>query len=120
MLWLKELLIQNETFQRGFNLSTTNVVFLPDSMQRQWRLFEQELKEAMQFSGSDANEINYVIEQVKPIYLEYAKPNCFSGDHEKVLEEFNTWVRKQTSGFLNIIIFKEIELYRLRGKANHH
>lgn len=101
-------------------MSIANVVALPDSMERQWRLFEQELKELMQSSGCDANEINYVFEQVKPIYLEYAKPNCFSGNPEKLLEELNFWVRKQTFGFLNIIIAKEVELYRLRGKANYH
>jgi hypothetical protein len=93
----------------------SNVHQLPDTMQRQWRVFDGMLKDGLATGGCTAAEINYACAQLKPIYLHYSQPKDFSGDPEKVLVEFNTWVRTQIFGLLQIVAVRDIELFRLRG-----
>lgn len=94
----------------------SNVHELPDSMQRQWRVFEGMLKAGLATEGGcTAAEINHACAKLKPIYLQYAQPKDFSGDPEKVLQEFNTWVRTQIGGLLLTIAARDVELFRLRG-----
>lgn len=67
----------------------SNVHELPDSMQRQWRVFERILKARLATEGGcTAAEINL---------------------------ELNTWVQTQISGLLLTIAARDVELFRLRG-----
>ena len=94
----------------------SNVHELPDSMQRQWRVFDRILKAGLATeSGCTAAEINHVCAKLKPIYLKYSQPKDFSGDPNKVLLELNTWVRTQISELLLTIAARDVELFRLRG-----
>lgn len=92
---------------------------LPDSMQRQWRVFEGHLRTWLATdAGCTAAEIDHACAQLKPFYLQFAQPKQFSGDPEKVLLEFNSWVQEQLIGLMQIITVRDIELYRLRGGGN--
>lgn len=93
----------------------SNVHHLPDSMQRQWRIFEGLLRDCLATEGCTDAEINYTCAQLKPLYLQFAQPKDFSGDPEKVLVEFNTWVQAQIIGLLQTVAARDIELFRLRG-----
>lgn len=94
----------------------SNVHELPDSMQRQWRVFEGMLKAVLATEGDcTAAEITYVCAQLKPIYLKFSQPKDFSGDPGKVLVELNTWVQAQIGGLLQTLAVRDLELYRLRG-----
>lgn len=94
----------------------SNVHELPDSMQRQWRVFDRILKAELAMEGGyTVAEINHACVKLKPIYLEYSQPKDFSGDPNKVLLELNTWVRTQIIGLLLTIAARDVELFRLRG-----
>jgi len=89
---------------------------LPDSMQRQWRVFEGKLREWLATdAGCTAAEIDHACAQLKPLYLQFAQPKTFSGDPEEVLLGLNSWVQTQLIGLMQVISVRDIELYRLRG-----
>ena len=94
---------------------TNNVVHLPDSMQRQWLIFEAELRNVMTSERLSNDEITYTCERIKPVYLRYAQSAKFSGDGDKVVQELNDWVFAQIFGLLQVLAARELELYRLRG-----
>ena len=94
----------------------SNVHQLPDSMQRQWRIFEGHLKTWLATGGGcTAAEINHACAQLKPIYLQFAQPKVFSGDPNTLLVELNSWVQTQICGLLQTIAVRDVELFRLRG-----
>lgn len=92
-----------------------DVHHLPDSMQRQWRVYEGLLKDCLATGGCTAAEINYACTQLKPIYLQYSQPKEIPMDPETVLKELNDWVQAQIFGLLQIIVVRDIELFRLKG-----
>ena len=95
-----------------------NIVRLPDSMQRQWRVYEPLLKEFMRSIECDEEEINYACEKLKPLYLKFAAPKQFSGDPEKILVELNVWVQVQILGLMQTVLVRDVELFRLRGRRD--
>lgn len=96
----------------------SNIVQLPDSMQRQWRIFESALQDWLKSEGCSQQEIAHSCEKLKPIYLKFAQPKQFSGDPEKILLEFNDWVQDQTFGLLATVAVRDVELFRLRGECH--
>ena len=97
---------------------TNNVVHLPDSMQRQWRIYEAELRNAMVSAEVSEDAITHACEQIKPVYLRYAQPAKFNVDHgdpEKAVHELNDWVFAQIFGLLQVLAVREVELFQLRG-----
>ena len=97
---------------------TGKVTRLPDSMQRQWRVYEEALGAELQIAGCQQDEINHVLTVLKPAYLNYAKPNKFYGDAETVLQELSDWVKDVTGGLLIALAMKELELYRVYRNAS--
>ena len=97
--------------------SQNNVVALPDTMHRQWRVFESVLRDWLKSSmGCTPDEIDHACEQLKPFYLRFAQPKAISRDDpEKFLAELNEWVQSQISGLLQLVAVRDVELYRLRG-----
>ncbi len=92
------------------------VTRLPDSMQRQWRTFEDSLRCVMPGFGVAPAEMDYVCAQIKPIYLRLAKSEkIHGGDNESLLTALNEWVFNQTMGFMLLLAEREVELFRLRG-----
>ena len=63
----------------------------------------------------DAVVVDYVCDQLKPIWLKYARPGAFSGKPEDVERALNDWVHQQIMGLLIELAIREIELYGLRG-----
>lgn len=95
----------------------SNVHHLPDPMRRQWGVFEKTLRDVMQGHDYALDEIDHVSEQLRPVYLRYAKGKSFSTAEgaDAVIQELNDWVQTQIRGLLMELAAREIELYRLRG-----
>ncbi len=99
-------------------MSADKVIQLPDSMQRQWRVFEALLRRELGAAGVDHTIADLALERVKPLYLRHAKPNPIpeGASPEEQLKAINDWVT-QFGGFLLLeILIREIELINLRGK----
>lgn len=94
----------------------TNVVELPDSMQRQWRVYEKMLDDFMRAHGSGAGEIAHVLRNVKPVFLQYATQNLSApldpADPDAVVRQLNAWVQGIVCGLLEEVVAREIRLFR--------
>lgn len=94
-----------------------NVVTLPDSMQRQWRVYELGLGDHLRKYGCAADEVAHVLESLKPVFLQYATQNLTTtvnpADPGAVVRELNAWVHGIVSGLLEEVAAREVRLYRL-------
>lgn len=91
----------------------SNVVRLPDSMERSWVTYERELRTILMSDGSSDAEIAHVVEVVRPAYLDCAQPyRIEAADMETALKELNAWVYKQAFGLLSRLVVAELMLYR--------
>lgn len=100
-------------------MSADNVVQLPDSMQRQWWVFETLLRRELGAAGVDPDVADLALERVKPLYLRHAKPDPIpeGASPEEQLKAINDWVT-QFGGFLLLeILIREIQLINLRGEG---
>jgi hypothetical protein len=97
----------------------SEVVHLPDTMHRQWRVYEARLQELMQENGIDAEIAKIALARIKPIYLRCVTPLPLSdvSDAEAVLKQINSWVSQLGTGLLLEIILREAELIRLRREG---
>ncbi len=89
------------------------VIDFPETMQRQWRVFETDLLGVMQQIGLPPDEVAHLLATLKPIYLRWARPGVFSGSGDEVVSQLNTLVHSLTSGLLLEIMTREVNLYRL-------
>ncbi len=98
----------------------TNVVSLPDRMERQWRVYESNIQELMRENGIDADVGKVALARVKPIYLRCAKSHAIPhvSDPEAVLQEVNRWASQLGTGLLMEIILREVALINLRGEGS--
>lgn len=92
---------------------------MPDTMHRQWRVYEARLHEIMRANGTDAEVAKIALERIKPIYLRCATPLPLPdvSDTETVLKQVNSWVSQLGTGLMTEIIVREVELINLRGKG---
>ena len=68
--------------------STSKVIAFPDSMERQWGVFERELRAEYLATNSDLAELDHVLQQIKPLYIEQATPKAFvMNNPDEVLAE---------------------------------
>ena len=97
----------------------TNVIQLPDTFELQWRVYEGQIRAHFgQLGAATPNEIDYVVAQLKPIYLEAARMGFSSSTSvETLVQELNAWVNKQVFSMMQEIAIRDIELYRLRGEG---
>ncbi len=100
-------------------MSADNVVQLPDSMQRQWRVFEGPLRRGLDVAGVAPDVADVALERIKPLYLRHAKPNPIPEDAspEEQLKAINDWVTQFGGGLLLEILIREIQLINLRGEG---
>lgn len=100
-------------------MSADNVVQLPDSMQRQWRVFEALLRREFPAAGFDPDVVDIALERIKPLYLKHARPNPIPDDAspEDRLMAINDWVTQFGAGLLLEILIREIQLINLRGEV---
>lgn len=93
-----------------------NITKLPDSFERQWRVYEGQLRAHFAAAGASCDEIEHVAAKLKPIYLGSARMS-FTTDAtgETLVRELNTWVNKQVLGMMIHIALRDVELYRLQG-----
>lgn len=98
-------------------MSADKVIQLPDSMQRQWRVFEALLRRELGAAGVDPDVSDVALERIKPLYLKHAKPNPIPEDAspEEQLKAINDWVTQFGGGLLLEILIREIQLINLRG-----
>lgn len=99
-------------------MSADNVTQLPDSMQRQWRVFEALLRRELGAVGVDPAVSDVALERIKPLYLRHAKPSEIpdGASPEEQLKAFNDWVTQFGAGLLLEILIREIQLINLRGE----
>jgi hypothetical protein len=97
--------------------NANNVVSLPESMERQWQLFANELRRQFVRKGADPEMIEAILARVRPVYMSHVKPTQIpdGADLETVIKLLNQWVFEFGSGLLMEIVVREIELFRLRG-----
>lgn len=94
----------------------TNITELPDSFERQWRVYEGQLRAFYSPHGVAPNEFEYAAGRLKPIYLEAARMSfTSSATHEVMVRELNTWVNRQVFSMMAHLVARDIQLYRLRG-----
>lgn len=98
-------------------MSADNVIRLPDSMQRQWLVFEGILRRELGAAGVDPDVADAALERIKPLYLRHAKPNDIpdGASPEERLKAINDWVTQFGGGLLLEILIREIQLINLRG-----
>lgn len=101
-------------------MSADKVVQLPDSMQRQWRVFEAPLRRELGAAGVDPDVADVALERIKPLYLRHAKPNPIPDDAspEERLKAINDWVTQFGGGLLLEILIREIQLINLREEGS--
>lgn len=96
----------------------TNIVQLPDSFERQWRVYEGQLRAHYSQQGATLDEVEYALVRLKPIYLDAASMNFTSfATGDVMMRELNTWVNKQVFTMMTYIAVRDVELYRLRGEG---
>ena len=97
----------------------SNVTHLPDSMQRQWRVYEAGLRKHFGTHGASSAELEYAVATLKPIFLKAASPVSFSGElgGYQLLKSVNEWVYGQIYELLLHVALRDAELYRLRGAS---
>ena len=101
--------------------STSKVIAFPDSMERQWGVFERELRAEYLATNSDLAELDHVLQQIKPLYIEQATPRAFvMNNPDEVLAAINEWVHGLVWGLLTALLACEIDLYRLKGSVPRH
>jgi len=95
------------------------IVQMPDTMHRQWRVYEAGFQELMRANGIDAEVAKIALDRLKPIYLRYSAPHAIqeSSDPEAVLKQVNIWASQLATGLMTEIILREIALINLRGKG---
>lgn len=100
-------------------MNDNKVIELPDSMQRQWRVFEAMLRRELSAAGVDPDVADVALERIKPIYLRHAKPNEIpnGASPEEQMKAINDWVTQFGGGMLLEILIREIQLINLRGEG---
>jgi len=94
----------------------SNITKLPDSFERQWRVYEAQIREAMVEFPQDETE--HAVTSLKPVYLRAVKatPFTINATGEELVHELNAWVNKQVFTMMKEVLIREIELYRFHGK----
>lgn len=100
-------------------MSANNVIQLPDSMQRQWRVYEDVLRRELGAIGVDSAVSGVALERVKPLYLHHAKPKEIpeGASRDEQLKVVNEWVSQFGSGLLMEVLIREIQLIYMRGEG---
>lgn len=95
-----------------------NVVEMPDSMQRQWRVIEARLRRELDAVGVVPAASVVALERIKPIYLRHAKPNEIpdGASPDEQVKAVNDWVTQLCCGMLLELLSREIQLIYLRGE----
>jgi hypothetical protein len=99
----------------------SEVFIFPDRMERQWRVFEADMRSALADLGCDRDTVNATARNLKPVFMRHAREERFSIDQsspEAGLAALNDWVRRLATGLLVEVALREAELYRLRGAVS--
>ena len=93
------------------------VIALPDPGHRAWRVYESELRLALAAVDQDMRE--YVLNSLRVAFLSsFAEPPSRGRAEAPTLAEFNQWVRGQVDALLLALLYREIELFQLRGDTS--
>jgi hypothetical protein len=95
------------------------VTFLPDLGHRAWRVYERELRATLIRAGADRDMLAYVLGALEPVFLSsYAEPPTKGDPEAPTLADVNQWVRGQVDALLLALLYREIELFQLRGDTS--
>lgn len=92
----------------------SNITTLPDSFERQWRVYEGDLRAHFATTGTSPEELAYVLGRLKPLFLQSAR-TPFDGSGENLVRDLNTWVKSQVGTMMLQVALRDVELFRLRG-----
>lgn len=97
------------------------VINLPDKSEREWRVCEGHLRDAMQVGGHVAPEAEYAISKLKPVFIKANrypfKAQLTTGNAEDLMADLNAWVQAQVFVVMLEVMERDMELFRLRGRA---
>lgn len=85
---------------------------LPDSMERQWRVFADAVRQGLLRRDCTPHEVDTALVTLKPVYIMAATPKTFSGTGDQLVEAINIWVHDQVATLLIALAVREIELQR--------
>ena len=57
---------------------SSEIAHLPDTMERQWRVYAANLRKIMGDSGVDSETVEIALTRVKPIFIRCSKPKKIS------------------------------------------
>jgi hypothetical protein len=93
------------------------ITALPDPGNRAWRAYESELRMALAAVDQDMRE--YVLQGLKAAFLaSYAEPPSKGRSEAPTLADVNQWIRGQVHVLLLALLYREIELFQLRGNTS--
>lgn len=95
----------------------SNVFRLPDTHEREWRVYAEQLQCALaKFGCANDPEIAYAMDKLKQAFM-FANRNPLQvdGSPEQCLAALNAWVQTQVFALMMEIFRRDVELYRLRG-----
>ncbi len=90
---------------------TGTIIEFPETMQRQWRVFERDVSAMLAQLGHAPDVIEHAMGKLKPAYLKYARPESFSGSPDEVVEALNTWHHRIVSGLMVEVVLRDITLF---------
>lgn len=99
----------------------SEVFLFPDRMERQWRLFEADMRCALDAFGCDRGTVDATARNLKPVFMKYARGERFTvvpDNPEAAVEAINAWVRRLATGLLVEVALREAELVLLRGERS--
>lgn len=97
----------------------SEVFIFPDRMERQWRVFETDLRSTLPALGCDRDTVDATVRNLKPVFMRYARDESFTvvpDNPEAAVEAINAWVRKLVTGLLVEVALREAKLILLRGE----
>jgi hypothetical protein len=100
-------------------VSNARIFTLPDTMNRQWRVFADDLRAQARAGGATHAETEHAVSVVQPLFLRYGTPKApdvagLSGDD--AVASVNAWARDLVGGIMTELIAREIELHRLGAR----
>lgn len=99
----------------------STVAHLPDSFERQWRVYESALRAHFAAAGASPEELDYAAASLKPIYLAsvrypFTPADGISGD--VLMRELNAWVKQQVFALMTEVVLRDVQLHRLKQQGH--
>ncbi len=96
-----------------------DVVQLPDSFERQWRVYEGLLRNALDAHSTSKSGADYAMSKMKLIFIRSNRypfdKDQISGKPDDIVADLNAWVKAQVFSLMLEVVARDVELFQLRG-----